>query len=134
MLLVQADSLPPTTLGVDEGWVPADATDAEVEQCAREVLERLAASGKVEVHLVAERTWSCSSRTFRLSLLQARLFGELEAHRGTTVTHQRLMEVGWRGEPVPQWSLRSAIQRLREQLIGTGLHVRSARCVGFALL
>ncbi len=109
-----------------------NATDAEVEQCARDVLERLKASERIR--FVAERVWSYSGRTFRLTRLQARLFAELVAHRGTTVTHDRLMAVGWPGEPVSHGSLDSALQRLREQLVGTGLHVRSTRCVGFALV
>ena len=98
VLLVHPEAEPPPTLGVDEGWVWMDATDAEVEQCARDVLDRLAASERVE--LVDERVWSYSGRTFRLTRLQARLFAELAAHRGTTVTHERLMAVGWPGEPV----------------------------------
>ena len=122
---------PPPTLGVDEGWVSKDATDAEVEQCARDVLDRLAASARVEV--VDERVWSYAGRPFRLTRLQARLFAELAAHRGTTVTHERLMSVGWPGEAVNHAAFDSAMQRLRDQLVGTGLHVRSSRGTGFAL-
>ena len=43
------------------------------------------------------------------------------------------MAVGWQGEPVNQMSLDSAMQRLRDQLIGSGLFVRSRRGIGFAL-
>lgn len=131
ILLIAPGSAPPAGLGVDEGWVPTDATDDEVEQCARNVLVRLAASNCVES--VDERVWSYAGRSFRLTRLQARLFAELANHRSTIVTHERLMAVGWAGQPVNQMSLDSAMQRLRDQLVGTGLYVRSRRAIGFVL-
>jgi DNA-binding response OmpR family regulator len=108
-----------------------DATDEEVDQCARTVLERLVTSGPIES--VGECVWSHLGRAFRLTRLQAPLFGELVAQRGATVTHERLTAVGWPGEPVNLVALDSAIQRIRDQLVGTGLYVRTIRCVGYAL-
>ena len=131
ILLVAPGDSPPSNLGVDEAWLPMEATDAEVEQCARKLLERLAADNRVE--LIGERVWTYAGRTFRLTPLQARLFAELSAHRGIIVTHERLMAVGWKGEPVNHMSLDSAMRRLRDHLVGTGLCVRSRRTVGFVL-
>lgn len=131
VLLVQPGAQPPTPLGVDEGWVHMDATDDEVDECARTVLERLVTSAPIVS--IDERVWCHRGREFRLTRLQALVFGELVAKRGTTVTHEELTAVGWPGEPVNLVALDSAIQRIREQLVGTGLSVRTVRCVGYAL-
>lgn len=131
VLLVDPGTAPPSALGVDEGWVRSDATDAEIDACARAVLARLVANDRIE--LVGDRVWSYLGRTVRLTQLQSRLFAELAASRGVTVSHQRLMVVGWQGKSVNHMSLDSAMQRLRDQLIGTGLCVRSRRGIGFVL-
>jgi DNA-binding response OmpR family regulator len=131
VLLVQPGVEPPTPLGVDEGWVRIDATDDEIDQCARTVLERLETSEPIES--LGECVWSHLGRPFRLTRLQASIFGELVARRGTIVTHERLTAVGWPGEPLNLVALDSAIQRIRDQLVGTGLHIRTVRCVGYAL-
>lgn len=131
VLLVQPGEEPPTPLGVDEGWVRMDATDDEVDQCARTVLERLVTSEPIES--MGECVWSHRGRTIRLTRLRAPVFGELVARRGTTVTHERLAAVGWPGEPLNLLALDTAIQRIRDELVGTGLHIRTIRCVGYAL-
>ena len=131
VLLVEAGCEPPETLGVDEGWVWSNATDDEIDDCGRAVLDRLAATGRIE--RVDARTWSCSGLTFRLTPLRARLFAELAANRGSTVANEYLLTVGWPGRAVNPGSLESAVRRLRSQLIGTGLCVRSKRGVGFVL-
>jgi hypothetical protein len=131
VLLVEPGVDPPTPLGVDEGWVRKDATDDEVDECARTVLERLATTEPIES--VGSCAWSHLGRSFRLTRLQATVFGELVAQRGTTVTHERLTAVGWPGEPVNLVALDSVIQRIRDRLVGTGLCVRTVRCVGYAL-
>jgi hypothetical protein len=131
VLLVQAGDEPPAPLGVDEGWVRMDATDDEIDQCARAVLERLATSDLI--NSMGDGVWSHLGCTFRLTPLQGHVFAELVAQRGTTVTHERLTAVGWPGKPVNLVALDSAIQRIREQLVGTGLHIRTVRCVGYAL-
>ena len=131
VLLVQPGAEPPTPLGVDEGWVRMDATDDEVDQCARTVLERLATSEPVES--TGACVWSHRGRMIRLTPLRAPVFGELVAQRGTTVTHERLAAVGWPGEPLNLVALDTAIQRIRDELVGTGLHIRTIRCVGYAL-
>jgi hypothetical protein len=131
VLLVEPGAEPPTPLGVDEGWVRMDATDDEVAECARTVLERLITSAPIES--IGACVWSHLGRAFRLTRLQASVFGELMAHRGTTVTHEQLTAVGWPGAPVNLVALDSVIQRIRDQLVGTGLHVRTIRCVGYAL-
>ncbi len=131
VLLVQPGIEPPSPLGVDEGWVRTDATDDEIDQCARDVLERLVTSAPIES--LGACVWSHLGRPIRLTPLQASVFGELVARRGTTVTHERLTDVGWPGEPVNLVALDTAIQRIRDQLVGTGLHIRTIRCVGYAL-
>ncbi len=131
VLLVEPGAELPTPLGVDEGWVRMDATDDEVDQCARTVLERLGRNAPIES--IGECVWSHLGRAFRLTRLQAPIFGELVARRGETVTHERLTAIGWPGEPVNLVALDSAIQRMRDQLVGTGLFVRTIRCVGYAL-
>lgn len=131
VLFLQPGAEPPSPLGVDEGWVRMDATDDEVDQCARTVLERLVTREPIES--MGECVWSHRGRAIRLTRLRAPVFGELVAQRGTTVTHERLAEVGWPGEPVSLGALDTAIQRIRDELIGTGLQIRTVRCVGYAL-
>jgi hypothetical protein len=131
VLLVQPRAEPPTPLGVDEGWVRMDATDDEVDQCARTVLGRLVTTEPIES--IGECLWSHRGRAIQLTRLRAPVFGELVAQRGTTVTHERLAAVGWPGEPVNLAALDTAIQRIRDELVGTGLHIRTTRCVGYAL-
>ncbi len=131
VLLVPPGTEPPTPIGVDEGWVRTDATDDEIDQCARNVLERLVATEPIES--MGECVWLHRGRAIRLTPLRAPVFGELVARRGTTVTHEQLTAVGWPGEPVNLVALDTAIQRIRDQLVGTGLHIRTIRCVGYAL-
>jgi hypothetical protein len=131
VLLVQPADDPPTPLGVDEDWVTADAGDDEIDRCARALLERLSTRDAIES--MGDGVWSHLGRSFRLTPIQGLVFAELVAQRGTTVTHERLTAVGWPGKPVNLVALDTAMQRIREQLVGTGLFVRTVRCVGYAL-
>jgi DNA-binding response OmpR family regulator len=132
ILLVERGTTPPISVGVDEAWLWSDVTDSELEHCAHAVLDRLRTGEQVE--RVDSRTWSYAGRAFRLSRLQARLFAELASSRGTTVARDRLLAAGWERSVPNQATLSSAIQRLRTQLVGTGLQVRSTRQIGFVLV
>jgi len=131
VLLVERGCEPPLTLAIDESWVWSDATEDEIDDCGRDMLDRLSASTPIE--RLDEQTWACLGLRFHLTPIGSRLFAELVASRGMAVANERLVEVGWRGGRVTPWSVESAVRRLRTQLIGTGLCVRSKRGVGFVL-
>lgn len=131
VLLVERGCEPPLSLAIDEAWVWSDATEDEIDACGRKVLDRLAVTTPIE--RLDEQTWSCQGLSFHLTPTGSRLFAELVARRGEAVANDRLIEVGWRGGRVTPWSVESAVRRLRTQLIGTGLCVRSKRGVGFVL-
>jgi DNA-binding response OmpR family regulator len=130
VLLVDNGTLPPPSLGVDEEWVWSDAPDHEVDERARSVLARLQSTGEIEDR--GDDTFCHAGRPFRLPRLQARLFAELAAHRGTPVARERLIEVGWPERNVSH-ALEVEIGRLRDRLVGTGLFIRSLRHGGYEL-
>jgi Transcriptional regulatory protein, C terminal len=132
VLLVDSDATPPDSVGIDEGWVWASASDRQIDECARRVLEQL--RDHLAIVRIDTQTWSVSDRRLRLTPLRARLFAELVEHRGDTVPYDRLIEIGWPGPSITRGALQIAVKRLREQLVGTGLCIRSTRGIGFLLV
>ena len=131
LLIVDRDTSAPDWIGIDETWVWSDASDEQLDQASRDLLARLGQDSTIE--RVGTYSWTSAGRVFCLTPLLARLFAELVAERGVTVTHERLMAAGWGQAAVAEHTLTDAVQRLRNQLVGTGLLIRTRRAVGFVL-
>lgn len=134
LLLVAADTAPPTDLGLDEDWIhvpcSGDAVVERMEELGRS-LERLGRNRPTvdpQEHVVRRGTASVV-----LSVSQLIVVGALLADHGSVVPRDVLEALVWPGGAPGSKALDAVVFRLRRRLAGLGLVVRTAHGQGFAI-
>jgi DNA-binding response OmpR family regulator len=132
-LLVGADDAPPADLGIDEDWLRAPASDADVRVRAERLGRSVAALTSDDPFIDRHRILHRGAITVPLTRIEAIVLGLLLAARGDVVTIEALELAVWGGAAPSRDAVHAAMARLRKRLEGAMLVVRSVRRFGFVL-
>jgi DNA-binding response OmpR family regulator len=128
LLLVAADSPPPTVVEPGEDWVRLPASDDDVRARVRSLLARTRA-----VPILEDGVLVVGSTHLPLPPIEARLAEALLDRAGAVVARDQLARVGWPEGMPSRNALDVRILRLRRRVAGLGLAVRTVRHRGYLL-
>jgi DNA-binding response OmpR family regulator len=133
LLLLGPDDEPPSDLGVDEDWMRAPASQADVRVRAERLSRSVAALDRDEPFIDRHRILHRGSVTVPLTRIEASILGVLLDARGEVVSIDALEQAAWGGAAPSRDAVHAAMSRLRRRLQGAMLVVRSVRRSGFVL-
>lgn len=133
LLLVEPDAAPPECTDVLEDWVRLPVSRADREARIRTLEARAGdVPGSVptlDQHGILEYR----EMRAQLSPIQASLAAPMIERLGAVVSRETLLEAGWPGSGTSRNTLDVTMGRLRRQLLGVGLDVRTVRSRGYLL-
>lgn len=133
LLLVEPGAAPPECTDVLEDWVRLPVSRADRRARIR-TLESRAVDMPGSLPTVDEQgTLEYRGLSAHLSPTQALLVEPMIERFGAVVSRELLIEAGWPGSEASPNTLEVTMGRLRRQLVGVGLVVRTVRSRGYLL-
>lgn len=133
LLLVEAGVEPPDDLAPDEDWIRLPADEADVRRRAAQLAAAVRRLDAEHAYIDEHRVVHRGALAVPLTSTAAAILATLLERRGSVVSIDELQLVAWHGAAPSRDAVHAAVARLRRNVAGLHLVVRSVRRNGFVL-